>query len=334
MTARSSRSRPSSPTSAWSELPAPDPADDRRARATTRVGSSATWFGRRYIERRLRVGQDDRRQRSAQALQGRRSRSTTRSSRPIDGAEKVLMAGRIVPGLPADGRSHRRAPAGGDPRGPRPGGRRLSRVPAAGDPARRGPRAASAARSRRPTTRRRFEGRDAALRRLAFDELLALQLGMVSRRRAAGPGRTRPCWRSPTRPTRRSARALTEALSVRVGRPVELTDDQAAAIADLRADLARPTPMLRLLQGDVGSGKTAVAAYALAAVARAGLQGALLAPTDLLARQHLETVGGAARGPRDRRDAADRLAQGRATGEGARRHPLRAGVGRRRARTR
>jgi ATP-dependent DNA helicase RecG len=50
--------------------------------------------------------------------------------------------------------------------------------------------------------------------------------------------------------------------------------------------------MLRLLQGDVGSGKTAVAAYALAATAQAGLQGALLAPTDLLARQHLETVGG------------------------------------------
>ena len=73
---------------------------------------------------------------------------------------------------------------------------------------------------------------------------------------------------------------------------VALTDDQDAG--DRRAsaaDLARPTPMLRLLQGDVGSGKTAVAAYALAAVARAGLQGALLAPTDLLARQHLETVG-------------------------------------------
>ena len=63
------------------------------------------------------------------------------------------------------------------------------------------------------------------------------------------------------------------------------------AIDAIRADIARPTPMLRLLQGDVGSGKTAVAAYALAATARAGLQGALLAPTDLLARQHLETVG-------------------------------------------
>ena len=70
-----------------------------------------------------------------------------------------------------------------------------------------------------------------------------------------------------------------------------LTDDQAAATAQIRTDIAGETPMLRLLQGDVGSGKTAVAAYALAAVARAGFQGALLAPTDLLARQHLETIG-------------------------------------------
>ena len=70
-----------------------------------------------------------------------------------------------------------------------------------------------------------------------------------------------------------------------------LTDDQVAAMDQVRDDLARPTPMLRLLQGDVGSGKTAVAAYALAAAARAGFQGALLAPTDLLARQHLDTVG-------------------------------------------
>ena len=71
---------------------------------------------------------------------------------------------------------------------------------------------------------------------------------------------------------------------------VELTADQDGAIGAIRDDLARPTPMLRLLQGDVGSGKTAVAAWALAAAARAGLQGALLAPTDLLARQHHRTL--------------------------------------------
>ena len=84
--------------------------------------------------------------------------------------------------------------------------------------------------------------------------------------------------------------------------------------------------MLRLLQGDVGSGKTAVAAYALAAAARAGLQGALLAPTDLLARQHLETLGGAARGRSAIAvDAADRLADsGRRHGQGARARSRRA----------
>ena len=85
--------------------------------------------------------------------------------------------------------------------------------------------------------------------------------------------------------------ALESSLGRRYGRPIELTPDQRTAMDELRADLARPVPMLRLLQGDVGSGKTAVAAYALAAAARAGLQAALLAPTDLLARQHAATVG-------------------------------------------
>ncbi|MEP6638455.1 MAG: ATP-dependent DNA helicase RecG [Chloroflexota bacterium] len=135
-----------------------------------------------------------------------------------------------------------------------------------------------------------FAGRDAALRRLAFDELLALQLGMVQRRRQrirdAAPQITLdPASDAAIRT------ALVESLSQRVGRPIELTIDQSAAMTAIRDDLARPTPMLRLLQGDVGSGKTAVAAHALANTALGGLQGALLAPTDLLARQHLETVG-------------------------------------------
>jgi ATP-dependent DNA helicase RecG len=83
---------------------------------------------------------------------------------------------------------------------------------------------------------------------------------------------------------------LVDAIGNRLGQPVDLTVDQISSMDAIRDDLARSTPMLRLLQGDVGSGKTAVAAYALAATARAGLQGALLAPTDLLARQHLETI--------------------------------------------
>jgi ATP-dependent DNA helicase RecG len=134
-----------------------------------------------------------------------------------------------------------------------------------------------------------FEGRDAALRRLAFDELLALQLGMVGRRRQRGRDAARPI--QVADPLDAELRGtVTASISRKLDRPVDLTPDQATAIDAIRADLARPTPMLRLLQGDVGSGKTAVAAYALAAAARAGFQGALLAPTDLLARQHHATL--------------------------------------------
>jgi ATP-dependent DNA helicase RecG len=134
-----------------------------------------------------------------------------------------------------------------------------------------------------------FDGRDAALRRLAFDELFALQLGMVGRRRQRGRDAARSIQVDAA--TDMALRGtLTASIGRKLGHEVTLTDDQSAAIADLRTDLARPTPMLRLLQGDVGSGKTAVAAYALAAAARGGLQGALLAPTDLLARQHHRTL--------------------------------------------
>ena len=77
-----------------------------------------------------------------------------------------------------------------------------------------------------------------------------------------------------------------------MGHRVSLTPDQVRTLDEIRDDLARDVPMLRLLQGDVGSGKTAVAAWALAAAALDGRQAALLAPTDLLARQHHDVVGG------------------------------------------
>jgi len=134
-----------------------------------------------------------------------------------------------------------------------------------------------------------FEGRDAALRRLAFDELLALQLGMVGRRRQRGRDAARPIGMADLLDAE-LRNTLTASISRKLDHPVELTTDQATSIDAIRDDLARPTPMLRLLQGDVGSGKTAVAAYALAAAAKAGYQGALLAPTDLLARQHHATL--------------------------------------------
>src|SRR6185436_3973778 len=134
-----------------------------------------------------------------------------------------------------------------------------------------------------------FEGRDAALRRLAFDELLALQLGMVGRRRQRGRDAAEPI-ATDDAADRRLRDAAVSALRAKVGTDVDLTDDQDKAVVAIRDDLARPTPMLRLLQGDVGSGKTAVAAWALGAAALAGRQGALLAPTDLLARQHHATL--------------------------------------------
>ena len=115
----------------------------------------------------------------------------------------------------------------------------------------------------------------AALDRLAFDELLALQLAMAQAREA--------------RAGQRAASVAVDAdeLAALVGAlPFELTGDQRRAVDEIVADLASDEPMRRLLQGDVGSGKTAVAAVALAGVVRAGWQGALMAPTEILARQH------------------------------------------------
>ncbi|HEY4633977.1 MAG TPA: ATP-dependent DNA helicase RecG [Candidatus Limnocylindrales bacterium] len=248
----------------------------------------ATWFGRRFIERRLLPGTEV-------VVSGRLKRFRgvltidNPEFQPASGDGEVLMAGRIVPVY--------RLTAGLTAARLRMAMREA--LDRAGDAypeylpdALRGaedlvPIGTALEEAHYPST---FEGKDAALGRLAFDELLALQIGMVGRRRARGRDHAPPIPTDDGTDDEIRA-ALTEALTRRVGNTVELTDDQVAAIGRIRADLAAPTPMLRLLQGDVGSGKTAVAAYALAAAAGAGLQGALLAPTDLLARQHLDTVG-------------------------------------------
>ncbi len=114
-----------------------------------------------------------------------------------------------------------------------------------------------------------------ALDRLAFDELLALQLVMVQARAA------RTALRAPRIEV--DDRVLAEMIAAL---PFELTHDQRTAVDDVLADLRSDRPMRRLLEGDVGSGKTAVAALALAAACRAGWQGVLMAPTEILARQH------------------------------------------------
>ncbi|MEP6680063.1 MAG: ATP-dependent DNA helicase RecG [Chloroflexota bacterium] len=114
-----------------------------------------------------------------------------------------------------------------------------------------------------------------ALDRLAFDELLALQL-TLAQARAARAEQLAPSVQVPAGELEEIIGAL----------PFELTGDQRSAVGEIVGDLADERPMRRLLQGDVGSGKTAVAAVALAAACRSGWQAALMAPTEILARQH------------------------------------------------
>jgi ATP-dependent DNA helicase RecG len=78
---------------------------------------------------------------------------------------------------------------------------------------------------------------------------------------------------------------------LRAALPFALTGSQVAALGEIDADLGQPSRMLRLLQGDVGSGKTVVALMAMATAVEAGAQAVLMAPTEVLARQHLETIG-------------------------------------------
>lgn len=148
-----------------------------------------------------------------------------------------------------------------------------------------------------------------SLRRLKFDEFLLLELRLLLRRDV---GRGRSFASDPA-----DEAAFLAAL------PFDLTRAQARALDEVRGDLARPRQMARLLMGDVGSGKTAVAAGALWTVVRAGAQAAIMAPTELLARQHFDSltallwplgvrvdllVGGMA--PRERAEARARLAAG------------------------
>ena len=115
--------------------------------------------------------------------------------------------------------------------------------------------------------------------RLVLEELYLLEVGLALRRakRAAGPGIAIDV----ARPRIDAAEAAL---------PFRLTPAQRRAWAEIRADLGRPHPMSRLLQGDVGSGKTVVAFLAAIAVAECGFQTALMAPTELLAEQHERTL--------------------------------------------
>ena len=130
-----------------------------------------------------------------------------------------------------------------------------------------------------PTTPEDTSPGSAGWQRLAYDELLAGQVALALMRQSIKSRRGRALIGDG-----RLRERLLAAL------PFSLTLSQRTALAEIEQDLAAPMRMLRLLQGDVGSGKTAVALIAMAIAVEAGSQAALMAPTEILARQHLETI--------------------------------------------
>ena len=231
--------------------------------------AEAIWFGRRFVERRLQPG-DELIVSGKVTQRGWRSQFTSPEFSPV-GRDSVHTA-RVVPVYPlAGGVTQKRLRE------------LLARILEAtlqsvDDPL------TDAERGNLPALDEALQTvhfpEDAAdvpraLDRLAFDELLALQLGLAQARKARDD-LTAPAIR------------VTDAdLAEIIGAlPFTLTGDQRAAVTAIAEDLASERPMRRLLQGDVGSGKTAVGAVALASAVRAGWQGALMAPTEILARQH------------------------------------------------
>jgi ATP-dependent DNA helicase RecG len=120
-----------------------------------------------------------------------------------------------------------------------------------------------------------------AQRRFIYQELFVLQLALATKHH-----QQHDLLRAP--PLEATAK-----IDARIRRlfPFELTPGQEQAIVQVKADMARPHPMSRLLQGDVGSGKTMVAMYAVLLAVAHGCQAALMAPTEILARQHADTLG-------------------------------------------
>ena len=253
-----------------------DPADMRPS------GVKATWFGRQFIKERFQPGQLIR-------LSGKATwfgRALQLSNPKVEAADaERVHTGRMVPvyrlteGL-KEGNLRRwlhTAVEGGPRRSPV-----VDEVPD-GLP--------STIRERRellplpealkevhfPSTEGRLlEGR----RRLAFDELLTLQLGLAQRRARWQQDAKAPTLVAPDRDVDRWLAGL----------PFTLTAGQQKAFAEIRADIGRTIPMSRLLEGDVGSGKTVVAALAARIAVASGAQVALMAPTELLAEQHYRTL--------------------------------------------
>jgi ATP-dependent DNA helicase RecG len=253
-----------------------DPADH----TPTRV--RATWFGKQFIKQRFREGQLIR-------LSGKASfygPAIQLASPNVEAADaERVHTGRMVPiyrlteGL-KEGHLRRwlhTAVEGGPKRSPV-----VTEVPDGLPPAIRERRELlrlpeALKEVHFPSTQARLiEGR----RRLAFDELLTLQLGLAQRRARWQKDAKAPTLAAPDAQVRQWIAGL----------PFTLTAGQLKAFDEIRADIGRSVPMSRLLEGDVGSGKTVVAALAARVAVASGAQAALMAPTELLAEQHFRTL--------------------------------------------
>lgn len=120
----------------------------------------------------------------------------------------------------------------------------------------------------------------ASRRRLAYDELLLMQLGVAMKRHHLRDTQRAPALRSSDAVHRR----------IRDRLPFELTKSQRKVVEELTTDLTRDVPTNRMIQGDVGSGKTMVALYAMLLAVESGHQAAMMAPTEILAEQHFESI--------------------------------------------
>ncbi|MDP2952648.1 MAG: DEAD/DEAH box helicase, partial [Chloroflexota bacterium] len=123
--------------------------------------------------------------------------------------------------------------------------------------------------------------KDLARQRLAFDELFLIQLGMIGRKRQWQQGQSAPVLEG----EKGCLHAFLASL------PFSLTSAQERVMKEIRDDLSRDRPMSRLLQGEVGSGKTVVATAALLLAATSGYQASFMAPTEILAEQHFQSLG-------------------------------------------
>ncbi len=133
--------------------------------------------------------------------------------------------------------------------------------------------------SHNPEQAEALEASDPARTRLAYDEIMANQLALALVRDRAR--------RKQGRETVGDGRHIT---AIRDALPYSLTGDQENTITEILSDMANPAAMLRLVQGDVGSGKTIVALIAMLTAVESGAQAAILAPTEILARQHLASI--------------------------------------------